>query len=421
MRHTAFESHECGQVDIVIRRTSLNFLPSPFAAFGIMHWTVYCGLWRSRTSSTLLASTLLDSIMSTANYRAEEDAGIAAWLMLCALMITAMVFIGGLTRLTDSGLSIVEWKPVTGVLPPLSDPDWQQLFESYQSSPEFRKINARMDLAGFKSIFWLEYLHRILGRLTGLVFLLPLLYFAARRRIGKGLALRLFGVFLLGGLQGFVGWYMVRSGLIDNPWVSPFRLALHLAMAFALFGVVFWMALSRWPGRQGTRPALPSSHGSFLSFFFPLFILQTLIGALVAGLNAGLVFNTFPLMNGQIIPERWLELRPIYLNFFENVATVQFSHRLLAFVLVATFLVYLVRTWGQTSHRRVFLQLGGVLALQFALGVLTLILRVPVSLASAHQLGALLLFAICISHFHALSTQKRNHKDERYEMPPRRA
>ncbi len=323
------------------------------------------------------------------------------WLYSVTLMVIAMVVIGGLTRLTNSGLSMVEWRPLTGWLPPLSEADWMLVFEKYKTSPEYQKINVGMSLLEFKGIFWLEYLHRLWGRVIGVVFLVPFIVFVACGWVNWHLGIRLLGLFILGGLQGALGWYMVQSGLLDRPDVSQYRLAAHLGLALVIIAALFWTArgLSR-TYREGWEFIDPNSliglrHGARL-VLLAVFV-TAFSGALVAGLNAGLAYNTFPLMDGNWVPEGLFTMMPPYLNVFENTITVQFNHRVLALSTV----VLIVRFW--TVTRRYKMPPSAGLAIhclllamiaQVGLGITTLLLVVPLKYAVAHQGGAVLLL-IC--------------------------
>jgi cytochrome c oxidase assembly protein subunit 15 len=326
---------------------------------------------------------------------------VAAWLLLCAAMVFTMVVVGGVTRLTRSGLSIVEWQPLIGTLPPLSQAEWQDLFAKYQRTPEFKLVNFDIDLAGFKSIFWWEYFHRLLGRLIGVVFLLPWLWFMLRGRLAPRLAWQLGGVFVLGALQGALGWYMVASGLIDNPRVSHFRLTAHLGVALAIFAAELWLALGLLSanapptGRLG-RPALALA---------ALVFLMALSGGFVAGLRAGSAYNTFPLMNGHLIPPEILMLEPWWKNFLYNMATVQFVHRTIAWLLI----VLVPWLWWRTRRKPLGGEarlasglLVGALALQVTLGIVTLVNGVPLAPAAAHQGGAVVLLGAALWAAHAL-------------------
>ncbi len=328
---------------------------------------------------------------------------IAVWLLIVAAMIFIMVVLGGATRLTRSGLSIVEWRLFEGTLPPLTEAHWQELFELYQKTPEYRKINTGMDLAGFEKIFWLEYLHRLWGRLIFFVALVPLLWFLWRGRIEKRLIPRTVGVPILVALNGVLGWFMVASGLIDIPRVSPYRLTAHLGLAVAIYAYLLWAALDllsdRAPG------AAPPGLRRFGYIAVGLVFLTVLSGGFVAGTKAGFVFNTFPWMNGRFLPEGLLAMQPLWINLFENIATVQFNHRLLAYLLclvIPLFWWRAMRAGISGRARRAAHLLLGWLAVQVILGVATLVHVVPVSLGAAHQGGALVLFSLALYSLHSL-------------------
>jgi cytochrome c oxidase assembly protein subunit 15 len=322
-----------------------------------------------------------------------------------------MVVLGGVTRLTRSGLSIVEWQPIVGALPPLTEAHWAELFEKYRATPEYQQVNRGMSLEEFKGIFWLEYFHRLLGRLIGLVFFLPLIYFALRRLVNLGLGLKLGGIFALGALQGALGWYMVASGLVDEPRVSQYRLTAHLALAFVIYGAMLWTALGLLsPGPPVGEDARVRSLRRWAWAFTAAVSLMVITGGFVAGIRAGLAYNTFPLMNGHLVPPEILVLEPWYRNFTSNMATVQFSHRLIAWVLAALgpWLWFKARALDLPRGVRVlFHLLLAALALQIALGIGTLLLAVPVALGAAHQGGALAVFTIALAINHALRAPAR--------------
>ncbi|TMH74548.1 MAG: heme A synthase [Betaproteobacteria bacterium] len=334
--------------------------------------------------------------------RTHSERAVAFWLLTCCALLFAMVVVGGVTRLTHSGLSIVEWQPIVGALPPLDDAGWQETFGKYKQTPEYRLVNPGMSLEGFKSIFWWEYAHRLLGRAIGAAFLLPLLWFALRRRIPRGLTWKLGGIFALGALQGALGWYMVQSGLVDNPRVSQYRLTAHLGIAFLIYAAMLWIAFDLLFSR-----ASPIS-GVLRRFAFTvaaLVFLMVLSGGLVAGIRAGRVYNTFPLMNGRLVPPEIFSLDPWYLNFFSNMATVQFDHRLIAWLLAFLVPWFWLRVRREAASSRARLGahlLLAALALQTALGIATLLLAVPVPLAAAHQAGALLVFSAALFAAHSL-------------------
>ena len=314
-------------------------------------------------------------------------------------MIFAMVVIGGITRLTESGLSITEWKPISGVIPPLSDSDWAREFENYKAIPQYQAIHAGMTLAEFKTIFFWEWLHRLWGRLIGVVFLLPFLWFLWKGQLSRSLAPKLAVIFLLGGLQGALGWFMVESGLADRIEVSQYRLVAHLGAALILYLVILWVALDLLQPRPtgSSSPALRRALSALLGLGF----ITLLAGGFVAGLRAGLLYNTFPLMNGDFLPPDFAALAPWYLNPFENPAAAQFDHRVLA---ECTWLFALVLWFASRrpalSHglRRAFDALALVATIQLALGIATLLLVVPIPLAAVHQAGAVaLLTAITVA------------------------
>ena len=338
-----------------------------------------------------------------------KQAAVAAWLLACCAMVFVMVVLGGVTRLTESGLSIVTWRPVTGWVPPLSDAEWQAAFRLYQDSPEFRRVNFWMTVADFKSIYWLEYLHRLWGRLIGVAFLLPFLYFLVRRRLDRWMAPRLAVLFVLGAAQGLLGWYMVQSGLVERPDVSQYRLAAHLGLAVVIYGAMLWTALGVLHRRQGggPRPALRQAQ-IVIAWVF----VTVISGAFVAGLDAGRAFNSFPLMEGRIVPTGYGALDPWPLNLFENAAAVQFNHRLLAILLVLFILAFWARCLRLEIDGRARFAvsvLAAMAVVQAALGVATLLSTVAIVAAVAHQAGALVLFSLAVWAAHALYQPQTAH------------
>lgn len=334
----------------------------------------------------------------------EYNKSIANWLFSCCFMVACMVIIGGVTRLTGSGLSMTDWQPITGWFPPLTNIQWLNEFNNYKQSPEFNKINMGMDLSGFKSIFWLEYIHRVAGRLTGLVFVIPLMFFSYNRKINKSLALKLSVILLLGLSQGVIGWLMVKSGLKDNPHVSQYWLAFHLCTAFILFALLFLTALGQYYGKSKLFVG-NDKIAKFSVFITLILFLQIFMGALVAGLNAGMIYNTYPLMDGAIIPN---EIYTYPMSIFEDIKTVQFNHRMMAiFVSICIFTFWLKlrkTTLYDASNAMIF-----VLIVQFSLGVVTLLNNVPVLYASLHQVVALILFSILLYiNFIAICTKKQS-------------
>ncbi len=337
----------------------------------------------------------MNSITSSSNKT------IAIWLLICCTAIFAMVILGGITRLTGSGLSMVVWKPIMGILPPFNQAEWEIAFQQYQLFPEYQLRNFHMNLAEFKNIFWFEYAHRLLGRGIGIIFMIPMLFFIFRGMVAKSLVPKLIIMFVLGGLQGLLGWYMVKSGLVDNPHVSQYRLTAHFGLAVVIYGYMFWAAIDLLYPNKGERHNL----ASFSIIMAGLIFITMLSGGFVAGLRAGLAYNTFPLMAGQWIPDGILSMEPIWRNLFENIPTVQFDHRVLAtlvFLIVAIFWVIAQKTKFPTRIRwgiNIFLL---VMLIQITLGISTLLLQVPVVLAVTHQGGALVLFTVVLFISHEL-------------------
>ena len=316
------------------------------------------------------------------------------WFFLTAFFVMVMVVLGGLTRLTGSGLSMVDWRPLTGFLPPLNLEQWGAVFDLYKESPQYQSVNLGMGLEDFKSIFWLEYIHRLMGRFIGLLFLAPLLYSLLHKHL-RPWAPKILGIWILGGLQGLMGWYMVKSGLIDDPWVSPFRLCAHLLLAFLTASLLVWSAFQ---ARSLLKPSfiktlrLPLACTTFICL-----ILTICYGAFVAGMKAGLIYNTFPLMGGDLIPEETFFHDPWYVNFFNNPVTIQLTHRALALATLLLVWIYGLKRLmvnGNPMERKWVLGLLIWSLIQVILGISTLLLHVPYDIAVAHQTGALVLLLI---------------------------
>jgi cytochrome c oxidase assembly protein subunit 15 len=322
---------------------------------------------------------------------------VAIWLLAVAFMIFAMLVVGGATRLTGSGLSITEWRPVSGALPPLSEADWRKDFALYQATPQYREVNRGMTLAEFKTIFWWEWTHRLLGRLVGLVAAAPLLVLLAMRAIPARLIWRCLLILVLGGVQGAVGWWMVESGLETRVSVAPERLAIHLGLALFLFCVTLWTALEAWSGQARVRTQRHDAWGPVTLGFAALVFFQCLLGALVAGNKAGLIDNDWPLMNGWLFPPDYAR-DSFWATVAHSAAAVQFNHRILAYLVVVT----AVGLMGAGLNSRILmgqsrglaLALGLVTVLQATLGVVTLISGASLPLAMAHQAGAAVLLAV---------------------------
>jgi cytochrome c oxidase assembly protein subunit 15 len=334
---------------------------------------------------------------------ARQVASLRAWLLAVAALVFLMVGVGGATRLTGSGLSITEWQPIVGTVPPLSEADWLEAFAKYQQIPQYHHVNRGMSLDAFKAIFWWEWTHRFLGRLIGAVFLLPFLFFLAAGQMPRTLLGRLSGIFALGALQGFIGWYMVRSGLADRIDVSQYRLALHLGLAILIFGALVWVALSVG-AREGRPAAARDARAGGAAAIMLLVLVQILLGALVAGLKAGASYNTWPLMDGRLVPDGLGAMDPWYLNLFENALTVQFNHRLVAYALVLATLwhVWTLRGTRDSRVRLTTAALAAAMLTQAALGIATLLGQVPLALGLAHQAGAAAVFGLAVWHLYAL-------------------
>jgi cytochrome c oxidase assembly protein subunit 15 len=352
-----------------------------------------------------MSSTLAPSLATSRQASATPVKYVRAlrvWLGATALLIVAMILVGGATRLTDSGLSITEWKPIVGVVPPLSEADWHEAFAAYQKIPEYTQLKRGMSLDEFKTIYWWEWAHRFLGRLIGVVFFVPFVAFWVVGYIPRSLLPRLIGLFALGGLQGAVGWYMVKSGLVDRTDVSQYRLMLHFGIAVAILGYTLWLLF----GLGDSRAAPRTDKGSRATIWIAgavlaLIFLQMLAGALVAGLDAGMGFNTWPLINGVFVPSGLGEASPWYLNLFENPLTVQFDHRMLGYTVIVVTLAqaaWLALERAPAPLIGTALTLAALALLQAVIGVWTLLLSVPIELGLAHQAGAIILFAVALYH-----------------------
>ena len=314
-----------------------------------------------------------------------------------------MVVLGGFTRLTGSGLSMVDWRPLMGILPPLSDAEWQRVFDMYRESPEYQLVNAGFGIEGFKGIFWLEYLHRLLGRLIGVVFFVPFVFFFVKGYVVRREWPKYLFMFVLGGMQGLLGWYMVKSGLVDVPHVSQYRLTAHLFAAFAIYAYMFWVAMSLLFPAPQDGPRHPW-YGKTLALFAVLSV-TIVSGGFVAGLKAGKIYNTFPMMGDYWVPPGLMALEPVWRNFFDNMVTVQFDHRLLAITTFALVVVYWFGTRSADLPSRARPAANALLhtvIVQVALGIATLLFAVPVILGAAHQGVAMILFTVALYLVHAL-------------------
>jgi cytochrome c oxidase assembly protein subunit 15 len=345
-------------------------------------------------------------------------AAVRWWLIAVAALIAIMVLVGGATRLTESGLSIVEWKPVTGTLPPLSEAQWQQAFEAYKAIPQYRELNAGMSLSEFKTIFWWEWSHRLLGRVIGVVYLLPFLYFLWRGAFGAELKKRLWLIFALGALQGAVGWWMVASGLTQRTEVSQYRLAMHLMLALIIFASIVW-TLRRMSARP--QPLVPMRLKITGVALFGLIFVQIYFGALVAGLRAGRVYNTWPEIDGAFIPSAarlWFE-EPWWRNLFDNTLTVQFEHRMTAYALVALAVLHAIdatRSRAGAVATAAWWLVAAIL-LQAVLGILTLLHQVPIDLALAHQALAIVVLTLAVLQTERLIARRAGYDPQKLGVP----
>jgi cytochrome c oxidase assembly protein subunit 15 len=341
------------------------------------------------------------------NPQGQHDRQIAYWLFFCAAVIFGMILLGGVTRLTSSGLSMVDWKPIMGVIPPMTQADWQEMFLKYQQFPEYQKINVGMSLEDFKPIFMYEYLHRVLGRLIGVIFIVPFLFFYFSRRIKTGLTPKLVIMLVGGGCQGLLGWYMVKSGLVDNPHVSQYRLTAHLGAAVLIYGFILWTAF----GLVLTARAQPVELQRFSIGLSALIYLMILSGGLVAGTHAGNAYSTWPLMGDSFVPAGLYAMTPAWLSAFEDITTIQFNHRMFAYLIVALVVAFAIRAFrfGVVGRLKVgIFCLIGLLGMQVTLGISTLIFYVPIPVAAAHQVGAVALLTASLFISHCLSNGLRH-------------
>jgi len=330
---------------------------------------------------------------------------IAYWLLICGAVIFGMIVLGGVTRLTHSGLSMVEWRPLLGIIPPIGQDEWMAVFEKYKQFPEYKKVNFGMSLDEFKYIFMYEYLHRVLGRIIGLLYFIPMVYFFATHKVAAGFKRKLLTLFILGALQGGMGWFMVMSGLVDNPRVSQYRLTAHLGLAVLIYGYMFWLAMDLL--LEPVKGRIFNGFSRFSKILVAMIYFMILSGGLVAGIRAGFAYNTWPLMGEWFFPPG---LFPEQLGFhaiFEDITTVQFNHRMFAYFISVCVAVFVykgttARMLSGKAHTAMFLLLIALVA-QVALGISTLLFLVPVPLAAAHQAGAVVLFTAALYVAHRLS------------------
>ncbi|WP_026619288.1 heme a synthase [Ensifer sp. WSM1721] len=343
-----------------------------------------------------IEQTLLKEIGRTERNRRQ----IRGWLAVVLFALFALVLVGGATRLTESGLSITEWKPIHGVIPPLSAEEWEEEFRLYQRIPQYEQLNKGMTVEEFKTIFWWEWAHRLLARSIGVIFALPLFFFWVTGRIERRLRLPLLGILAFGGFQGFIGWWMVSSGLAERTEVSQYRLATHLVIACLIFAACMWIYRGLCPHSDDAAPTKRSQAVAGIVAAMSLF--QIYLGALVAGLDAGLSYNTWPLMDGALVPGGLFIQQPAWINLFENPKTVQYVHRLGAYLLFALALWHMItslRAAPETTHARRSVVLLGLVTAQAAIGITTLLLQVPIGWGVLHQAGALVVLGFAIAHW----------------------
>jgi cytochrome c oxidase assembly protein subunit 15 len=357
------------------------------------------------TTAHLADKTPTRARHGAASAGAEAGArSVSLWLWFVAALVFAMVVVGGATRLTESGLSITEWQPLLGAIPPMNEADWLAAFEKYKQIPQYSIMNQGMTLDAFKAIYWWEWSHRLLGRLIGVAFALPLIYFWLRGRLKQGTGAKFLGIFLLGGVQGVIGWYMVKSGLSDRVDVSQYRLALHLTTALAILSLIVWLALEEWPGAgRVTGQVATTLIKRMAAILVAIVLVQVVLGAFVAGLKAGLIYNTWPTMDGQWVPsDYWTN--PPYLSFFESHAAAQFNHRMTAYLVGALALVEVWLVLREPVDERIRLTaiaLAVAVFAQMGLGIATLLSHVPLELGLLHQGGGALVLILAVVHLHA--------------------
>ena len=340
--------------------------------------------------------------MSITLKKSNSETRILAWLILLTILVLVMIIIGGLTRLTESGLSIVDWKPIMGTIPPLSNSSWIEIFDKYKLSPEFKIINTSMTLNEFKYIFWWEWFHRFFARCLGIIFILPFIYFLFKKKLSNDIIFTLIIVFVFGLLQAIIGWWMVKSGLVDVPYVSAYRLSFHLSIALIIFSILLWLSLSMYFGKEKNNDkSIIVKHLYHISLM--LIFLTIISGGFMAGTDSGKAFNTFPLMNEQFLPDGYYFNEYGWKNIFENTIAINFNHRWLAmftFLFISSLIIILIRkdNYNKSSLLLVLI----VLLIQILLGILTLIYGVPIKFAILHQTNATLLLASMIFAYHRL-------------------
>ena len=334
----------------------------------------------------------------------NNTTGILVWINVLTLMVLVLIIIGGLTRLTNSGLSMVDWKPLMGIIPPLTYQTWIEIFNNYKLTPEFQIINSKISLEEFKYIFWWEWFHRFFARFIGIVFIFPFIYFLLKKQLSKNILIILIVVFIFGLFQAIVGWWMVKSGLVDNPYVSAYRLAFHFANALIIFSILFWLSLSLFYGTN-INQLRRNTTKHFFHISLILIFITIVSGSFMAGTDSGKSFNTVPLMNGQYFPEGYYLNIYGWKNIFENTVAINFNHRWLAvftFLFISSFIIFLLTYKRRENNLFSLILVLFILSIQIFLGILTLVYEVPTSFAIFHQTNAVLLLASMLFAYHRL-------------------
>ncbi len=347
--------------------------------------------------------------MNTNLYSLNFNKSVFIWLITLTLMVLAIIIIGGLTRLTGSGLSMADWRPILGTIPPLSDEKWLEVFNVYKQTPEYIYVNKNMEIDGFKFIFWWEWFHRFFARLIGIVFIIPFIYFVFKKILNKNLYFNLSIIFILGFFQALVGWWMVKSGLSDDPYVSPYRLTFHLINAIILFSLLLWSTMNYYYSKNINFFSNLDSDKIYIFISIVIVFITIITGGFMAGSDAGKSFNTYPLMNGKFFPDDYFLEGLGILNLFENTIAINFNHRWLGTIsFIYIFSLFLILTFKQSTakHKIYFFIVLLILSIQFFLGIITLLSNVKISFASMHQTNSIILFAFLLLSYHKIKVNQ---------------
>ena len=348
--------------------------------------------------------------MYTNLYSSNFNKSVFIWLITLTLMVLAIIIIGGLTRLTGSGLSMADWRPILGTIPPLSDEKWLEVFNVYKQTPEYIYVNKNMEIDGFKFIFWWEWFHRFFARLIGIVFIIPFIYFVFKKILNKNLYFNLSIIFILGFFQALVGWWMVKSGLSDNPYVSPYRLTFHLINAIILFSLLLWSTMNYYYSKNINFFSNLDSDKIYIFISIVIVFITIITGGFMAGSDAGKSFNTYPLMNGKLFPDDYFLEGLGILNLFENTIAINFNHRWLgtiSFIYIFSLFVILIFKQSTAEHKIYFFIVLLILSIQFFLGIITLLSNVKISFASMHQTNSIILFAFLLLCYHKIKINQK--------------